>query len=450
MNVRMGSTEPILTCETDIKVEKPIIKLLPSKPTPAGTLFLSNIDLTVLFPVETIYFFQPTTNTDDVVDRLRDSLSDVLVPYHFMAGRLQFNAQDGRLELNCNRMGGLFAGASSDLTLAELGDVSAPNPSFRNLIVKLDEMKELCDTPLLTMQVTRFKCGGFCIGLVTSHCLMDGLAASEFLHNLASIARGEGLVIQPNYDRTWLKSRIPPKINYPHNEYTKLSDITRASSFTTSGTETHSVIKFSENHSYKIFTFSPDMLDRLKQKAMEDKFITKCSTFEVMVAHLWQVRTKAVFDDPMQTSSVLFAVNIRSKVNPPLPKGFVGNGILTASASASVQELHEKPLSYCVAKVQEAISSITDDYVRSAVDWLGVYKGIPSAINGNFFLSAWSKLPLYELDFGWGKPVYASPIVGGLEEFVLLLSHGSGEGLNVWIILKPHQMDIFQKHINHF
>jgi len=36
----------------------------------------------------------------------------------------------------------------------ELGDVSHPNPSFKNMIVTTDEYKELSDIPLMTMQVT--------------------------------------------------------------------------------------------------------------------------------------------------------------------------------------------------------------------------------------------------------------------------------------------------------
>eukprot|EP00253_Pinus_taeda_P027488 PITA_27488 len=446
--------KPVLISESDIKVGE-LIKLGPSKPTPTGTLFLSNIDLTVIFPVETIYFFEPPPaykpSTDDVVEKMKGWFSDILVPYHFLGARLQVNPGNGRLELNCNRSEALFTGASSELTLMQLGDLSRPNPSFRNLIVKTDDIKELSDTPLITMQVTRFKCGGFCVGLVTYHCLMDGVSAIEFLHNLASIARGEGLVTEPKFDRTSLKARIPPHINHQHHEFIEIQENLASSSmtaFTASDTEIHSVKNISENQSHRLFNFSVEMLKRLKQEAMKDNIIRGCSTFEVMVAHLWQARTKAVFQNPTQKSTVLFAVDIRSKVNPPLPKGFVGNGVVTAYATASVREVKENPLSYCVAEIQKAIASMTDDYIRSSIDWLEVHRGIPAAINGNFFLSAWWKLPFYEFDLGWGKPVYAGPIVSGMAEFVLLIANGSQEGINAWIILEPHQMEKFEVLVN--
>ncbi|KAH9328451.1 hypothetical protein KI387_000559 [Taxus chinensis] len=436
--------------ESEMKVEKTFELVNPSKPTPTGTLYLCNIDLTVVFPVETVYFFKKSCiehSADDVVGKMRESLSDVLVAYHFMAGRLQQNGEDGRVELNYNRAGVLFAGASSQLTLAQLGDVSLPNPSFRNLVIRIDEFKELNEAPVMTMQVTRFTCGGFSIGLVTSHCMMDGKSASEFLANLASMTRGQGLLRQPNFLRNSLTSRSPPQINYPHHEYIKLKNLSAQTAFTTSDAQTHFLATLAQNQSIRVFTFSSQMVQDLKKKAMQEKILSNCSTFEVMMAHIWQARTKAVFTDPKLKSTVLFAVDIRSNMVPPLPTEFVGNGIATAIASASVQDLNENGLSFCVAEIQNAVARMTDDYVRSAIDWLEVNKGIPAAINGNFFLSAWWKLPFYELDFGWGRPVYAGPIVSGMAEFVLLLSNGSKGAVNVWLILEPHQMEKFEGHI---
>ena len=59
--------------------------------------------------------------------------------------------------------------------------------------------------------------------------------------------------------------------------------------------------------------------------------------------------------------------------------------------------------------VKEAVDRVTDDYVKSAIDWLEVSKGIPATCNGNFYISAWRKLPFGELDFGFGKPIHGGP-----------------------------------------
>ncbi|KAF8394546.1 hypothetical protein HHK36_020757 [Tetracentron sinense] len=57
-------------------------------------------------------------------------------------------------------------------------------------------------------------------------------------------------------------------------------------------------------------------------KTFKDKAMTKCSSFEAIVAYLWRARTKAVFDDPDEFSTVLFAVDIRSKLGRELDFGF--------------------------------------------------------------------------------------------------------------------------------
>lgn len=146
------------------------------------------------------------------------------------------------------------------------------------------------------------------------------------------------------------------------------------------------------------------MLATLKEKTMN-----KYSTFEAIVAHLWRARTRAVFENPDDFSTVLFAVDIRSKLSPPLPHGFSGNAVITAFATAQVSHLVQKPFSFCVEMVKEAVDRVTDDYVKSAIDWLEVYKGIPATCNGNFYISAWRKLPFGELDFGFGKPIHGGP-----------------------------------------
>ncbi|XP_058068380.1 alcohol acyltransferase 9-like [Magnolia sinica] len=112
----------------------------------------------------------------------------------------------------------------------------------------------------------------------------------------------------------------------------------------------------------KARTLSPEMITTLKNKAM-----IKCSTFEAIVAHLWKSRTRAVFEDPCGVSSVLFVVDIKSKITPPLPHGFVGIAVVTACASAKVVDLKES-LGFCVEKVKEAIEMVIDKYVKSVVD----------------------------------------------------------------------------------
>ncbi|XP_027118151.1 acyltransferase GLAUCE [Coffea arabica] len=446
-------TNVIWLTEKDVVKEEPVSLFSSVKNSlPVETIFLSNIDQALVFPVETIFFFEDPSNvknpssTLNAAERVKEAVQVLLGPYYFMAGRLNFNQETKRVELLCNNAGVLFVSATSKLTLKELGDLSQPNPTFHHLIHRPGLYKGLLETAIFTIQVTRFGCGGLSLGFTTNHAILDGKSASDMFHNLASICRGEGLKVEAiNNDRSCIRARTPPQISYPHNEYVKLAKTSSLpSSFTTQDRIHPSPLIFSDIYVHKLFSFTPDMLMSLKEKAM-----TKCSTFEAIVAHIWRARTKAIFekDEDDEFSTVLFAVDIRPKLSPPLPNDFAGNAVVTAFATAKVKDLVEMPLPFGVGKIKEAIERVTNDYIRSVIDWLEVNKGIPARCDGSFYVSAWWKLRFRELDFGFGRTVHGGPIVSGNDEFVLLLSNessgGNGDGINVWMGLEKEIMQKF-------
>ena len=280
--------------------------------------------------------------------------------------------------------------------------------------------------------------------------MLDGTSSVHFLHNLAALTKGESIIYHPTFDRTRLKARDPPIIKYPHPELVEIP------SFRTSFTQREQITtpyasEISPHHAYRSFPFQSHMLQKLKERALEEG-VKKCSTFEAMLAHVWQARVKSIESIEMDKPTlVLFAMDIRQRVDPPLSKYYTGNGVVSAHAEALAHEIVSKPLSFCVEKVQEGIDRITADYVSSSIDWLEVHKGIPSAgVNGNFYLSAWWKLPFHKLDFGWGNPIYAGPVMGSTVDIVLIVSNCNEDdegGVNLLIALEPHEMTKFEHHI---
>ena len=127
---------------------------------PVETIFLSNIDQALVFPVETIFFFEVPSNvknpssTLNAAERVKEAVQVLLGPYYFMAGRLNFNQETKRVELLCNNAGVLFVSATSELTLKELGDLSQPNPTFHHLIHRPGLYKGLLETAIFTIQAS--------------------------------------------------------------------------------------------------------------------------------------------------------------------------------------------------------------------------------------------------------------------------------------------------------
>ncbi|KAJ7545198.1 hypothetical protein O6H91_09G110400 [Diphasiastrum complanatum] len=299
------------------------------------------------------------------------------------------------------------------------------------------------------LQVTLFKCGGFSLGLYMNHAVVDGVAALKFLNNWCSIARGEGLILPPSPDRSPLRARSPPSPTFHHPEFVKLSDMPANSSFTTTDAVTAQFTGTSapSKHVFQIFPFTAKELESLKQQALSDPSISKCSTFEVIVAHIWQARSKSVEKASDQSSKLFFAVDFRSKIDPPLPSNYAGNAIVAPLVELQHGDLILNSLSFCVRKIQQAMESVTNDYVRSSIDWWEIYRGVPAIMDG-IIAAAWWKIPFEMLDFGWGKPIYAGPVVNDRTEFILLLSNGKHDGgMNVYLALLPEEMAKFETNI---
>lgn len=151
----MGFTVSITN--QDVAKEEPLKLVSPNNPDPPETIFLSNIDLAVAFPVETVFFFEvppdKSSSTLNISHRLEKAVAEVLlVPYYFMAGRLDFNHQTRRLELLCNNAGALFVSATSRLRLKDLGKLSLPNSTFHHFVHRPGLYKTLAATSLLTIQ----------------------------------------------------------------------------------------------------------------------------------------------------------------------------------------------------------------------------------------------------------------------------------------------------------
>ena len=112
--------------------------VLPSTETPKHGIWLSNIDFTVGVGHHTpmIYVYRPNCDEDFFrVETLKAALSEALVPFYPLAGRLD-KGQDGRLEINCTGEGALFVVARSERSIDEFGDF-APSPEMRKLLVPM-------------------------------------------------------------------------------------------------------------------------------------------------------------------------------------------------------------------------------------------------------------------------------------------------------------------------
>lgn len=374
------------------------------------TLYLSNLDdmIGVRVFTPTVYFYQSKgliSHDKPIFQILKDALRRVLVPYYPFTGRIR-ETQNGKLEVFFGPdQGALLVEAHSDVALADLGDLSVPNPAWMDLIYCFpnEEQYKVVDMPLVIAQVTKFSCGGFSLGLRMCHCLCDGLGAMQFLSAWAETAKAGSLVVNPTpcWNREIFLPRDPPKIQFSHTEFKRID-------------EGSSLMKrlWQGKPVQKCYRISREYQAHLKMLAQADGEFS-CTTFDAMAAHVWRSWVKALDVNPLDDELRLtFSVNARAKLkNPPLKDGFYGNALCVACATSTVESLGNGCLGETTRLVHEARLGVSEEYLRSTVDYIDLYRPKRLEFGGKLTITQWTRFSIYEAaDFGWGKPIYAGPI----------------------------------------
>ncbi|KAK1411044.1 hypothetical protein QVD17_37588 [Tagetes erecta] len=405
----------------------------PAKELTATTLWNSSLDLSASnYYTKTVYFY-PSNDTPNFFDTkvLKDALSEALVPFYLMAGRFK-EGEDGRIVVDCQGQGVLFMEAESNGVIDDFGNFE-PTLEYLKLIPVVDNPWENKSNPLVIFQVTRFKCGGVSLGVGMHHRLVDGMSALHFMNTWSDMARGKDISYPPFIDKTLLRANDPPRPIFEHIEYQP--DSTKGQPLDQTKT------------TFRSFTLRKEQINTLKAMSMEGGNTINYSSFEILSGHLWKCVCKARSLPDDVNTKLYFPVDGRARLQPPLPKGYFGNVVFSATAIAPAGEIQTKPIWYAASKIREATTIMNNDYLRSAIDYLeqnNFQKGHVSYEYTNVRVVSWTRLPFHEIDFGWGQPVFMGrtgiPAVG---RCYVLPSPKKDGSVSVIIGLEVEQMKLF-------
>ncbi|KAG9133023.1 hypothetical protein Leryth_015407 [Lithospermum erythrorhizon] len=449
--------------EKNTAIPSPVVKVehivKPAEPTPNHAMYLTGCDqIQAITHAPTVYFYRHTPTTlSEAAQKMKESLSKALVVFYPIAGRIKL-VEKGRVELYCNGEGALLVEAESEATIEQYGNFM-PTPELRQLIPTIDLMAAtLTEVPLLICQVTKFKCGGICVGMGICHSIGDGQSCLHFIAEWSKICRGESETVtsMPYLDRGILKqveTLAEQKFHHPEFDQPPLligksDDIEERKKPTTV-----SKIKITK-----------EQVEKLKNRANENRTVDDArgfSRYEALSGHIWRTACKARGLPDEQLSKVEVAADIRSRLNPKLPEKYFGNTIIRVWAFSKVGDLLNKPLSYAASKLRERTENISDEYIKS---YLSVLKNVPDAskyrnfhtvgctmgaFNGNPNLecTSWISLPMFGTDWGWGKEIHMGPGAVSMDGKLFILPAPEGDGsLNVCIRLQVEHMEAFQKY----
>ncbi|XP_050888018.1 benzyl alcohol O-benzoyltransferase [Lathyrus oleraceus] len=416
----------------------------PLTPTPHEIKLLSAIDdqdgLRFHIPLIQFYNYDPNMKGKDPVDAIRKALAKTLVFYYPFAGRLREGA-GRKLMVDCTGEGVLFIEADADdVTLKDFGDNPLPPfPFLDEVLYDVPGSSNVLNAPLMLIQVTRLKCGGFIFAIRINHTMSDAIGIAQFMNALAEICRGMNEPsISPVWCRELLSARNPPRVTCYHPE------LEQAPQYKGTVVSLNNMVR-------RTFFYGPNEVATIRSLLPANQQ-QQYSKLEIITAFLWRCRTIALQFDSNEEVHMNMVVNGRSKfVNLHIPNGYYGNVVAIPAAITTAGKIVENKSGYMYALnlVQNAKTKVTKEYMHSLADLI-VIKSRPLSTMTElmFIVSDTTRLGFRDVDFGWGKAVYGGPAIDsplpGILSFYIPFTNVKGEeGLVVPFCLPAQAMERF-------
>ncbi|KAG7572129.1 Transferase [Arabidopsis suecica] len=411
--------------------KKPVELVKPAKHTSCDeTLSLSTLDNDLFNEVmyATIYVFKANQkNLNDPVSLLRKALSELLVHYYPLSGKLMRSESSGKLQLVYLGEGVPFEVATSTLDLSSLNYIENLDDQVALRLVpdiEIDYESNVSYHPL-ALQVTKFACGGFTIGTALTHAVCDGYGVAQIIHALTELAAGK---TEPSVKPVWLRERLVGKIDNKPGKVpgSHIDGLLATSPYL----PTTDVVT-------EIINIPAGDIKRLKDSLMRECEYLKESftTYEVLSSYVWKLRSRALKLNPDGITVLGVAVGIRHVLDPPLPKGYYGNAYIDVYVELTVKELEESSIFNIASRVKKAKKTAyekgyieeeltnTERLMRDDVMFEGISDGL-------FFLTDWRNIGWFgSMDFGWNEPVNLRPLTQ------------RESTVHVGMVLKPSKLD---------
>ncbi|KAF7044093.1 hypothetical protein CFC21_053366 [Triticum aestivum] len=375
-------------------------------------------------PVERVFFYRLAADADvpAILSNLKASLSQALHAYYPLAGRLRLAPGTAdRYEIHYQ------PGDGVTFTVAEYrGDVDVDE-------LAVDQPREITRiAPLapplpkggavLALQATVMR-RGLAIGMAVHHTACDGAASTRFLHTWAAAASA-GAVEPP-----------PPVIDR--------------------------ILVKDPTALYDVFVKAkPTVGEMDRVKTWEHRLLAgrrgaappRCSSLVATFGFMWSCHQRAK-DDAGSTGGdptyLLFPVDHRSRMKPPVPEEYLGNCVGIATHAAPMDQLAAAGASGLFVACT-AVAAAIDEAVRGIGSpetvALWMHRVREAGVAGMWTVAGSPRFRVYEVDFGFGRPAKVE-IVSVARTGAMAAAEGrsSRGGIEVGISLPAAGMQRFQK-----
>ncbi|KAL3530954.1 hypothetical protein ACH5RR_010276 [Cinchona calisaya] len=403
--------------------KKDVVLVVPAKPTPSEVLYFSTMDndYNLELLCQTLYVYQGNTSSPNCKNHdengltplqlepalvVKEALSKALIHYYPLAGKLKRQA-DGRLQITCNGDGVPFLEATVDCHLSSLNYFDGIDvETAKNFVFDWPTESKYGYHPLV-LRVTKFSCGGFTIGMGLSHSVCDGFGAAQFFRAITELASGKN---EPTIKPVWERERLVGKFSAEDDPFPFMDIASLAKSPFLPAAEI----------SHECFNVDDESIRKLKmlltQECNNDQIPNgSFTTLEALGAYIWRARYRALRQNADGKTMFCLTMGIRNFINPPLPDGYYGNGIVPANVELLGRDLDDGPL-YKVAVLikQSKQMNSNNEHISKTLNMLEKLNQQKMKIEthgASLVLTDWRQLRLLEEeDFGWKESVNMIPL----------------------------------------
>lgn len=201
----------------------------------------------------------------------------------------------------------------------------------------------------------------------------------------------------------------------------------------------------------KIFHFTKESIAKLKSKANLEMKTTKISSLQAVLAHVWQSIIRCRNLDHNEETTFEVPMDMRKRLNPPLPEGFFGNAIYPATITVKAGDLlKDGGFEWAALQINEMIASHDHEkFKRIYENWMKdpEITKLGDLPRNYFMLHNSPRFNYNKYDFGWGKPIAQRGGMSNMLEGKIDVSPGIEEGSMIFeICLSPKTIQALEEH----
>ena len=196
------------------------------------------------------------------------------------------------------------------------------------------------------------------------------------------------------------------------------------------------------------FDFTRANIQTLKERVLKtttasDSSTLHLSTFSLGCAYTWICLVKAE-EIKGEKTAMIFGVDVRSRLDPPVPETYFGNCIAGRVAVAETKGLTgEDGLFVAMKAITEALKSLDDGVLNGAELWVSKFLDF-SLYDKIYSVAGSQRFEVYGTDYGWGRPKKFELVSIDKTAAVSLMDSKNGSrGVEVGFALRKPQMEVF-------